>query len=58
MARRDKERVKPEVKKEVNPQESKTPMSKKWEELTPIIGKDFKSKDKKKLKTTGNSYKF
>jgi hypothetical protein len=54
MARRDKERVKPEK----NPQESKTPMSKKWEELTPIIGKDFKSKEKKKLKTTGYSYKF
>lgn len=54
MARRDKERV----KKEVNPQDSKTPMSKKWEEPAPIITSDYNSKKKKPVLKTGHSYKF
>tara|TARA_R110000851_G_scaffold189883_1_gene340246 strand:+ start:446 stop:610 length:165 start_codon:yes stop_codon:yes gene_type:complete len=54
MARRDKERVKP---KKVSPP-SDTPMSKKWEELPPVIGKDYKEKEKKNTKLSTKSYKF
>jgi len=57
MARRDKEKV-----KEENPTETKPPMSKKWEELSPIVTKEFKKElktaKKKKKPKASKSYEF
>ena len=57
MARRDKEKVKDE-----KPTETKPPMSKKWEELPPIVTKEFKKElktaKKKKKPKASKSYEF